>query len=115
MVIYKVSICRVVFESLKGVSYAAWYEDRLSGVYFSGKYRPKAVTLAQINPSAKNTPRSNRDILIPWLCMDTTSDTALCVKLNIMLYRSEVGQAKIRHLGMLPVFLEPPATIAMYG
>ena len=107
----EVGVGRRVLEHLVAVADAARNEDRHRGVHLEGEGGPERLALAHVDPGAEDPAGGQRDELVPRLGVDAAGDAAVAVEGDVVLHRTEVGQADREHLLALPVLLEEPAVV----
>ena len=114
MGIHQIGVCRAVLQRLEGITHTARYIDCLRGIDNAGIHLAEALPGAQIHPSAEYAAGGHGNVLVPRLSVDTTRYAAFGIEGDVVLHRSQVGQAKANLLRSLPVFLEPSAGIAVH-
>ena len=114
--VHQVCVGRPVLEGLEGVAHAAGDVDGLRRVERAGEDLPVGgAPLSEVHPRAEDGAAGHGDELVPGLGVDATRDAAEVVIRDIVLDHVEVRDPHRRHLGPLPVLLEPPTGVAVDG
>ena len=116
MRVHKVGVGRAVLERLEGVAHTTRDVDGSRGVKRAGvDVAVGGAPFAEVHPRAEDASTGDADELVPGFRVDAAGDAAAVVVADVVLHHVQVGDPERRHLGPLPVLLEPAAGVSVDG
>ncbi len=115
MGVHQIGVDSAIFKRLKSVSHATRHVNGHRGIEYAGKTPAKRRAAgAQVHTSTKCATSGDGHEFVPRLGMDAARNAGFSVEAHIVLDKTQIGNAKLAHLGTLPVLLEPTARVVMH-